>query len=117
MLEYFTSIGQAVDLIGNTELMMKVHPEVYGPRLDAIKELRDLDDGTLHRGNEFRRVASLVNVPVGLAIKMEQPNFFQDKKAFYRWLSDHPEFRTYEKKGGSRPAVTYTDGVPTVHGG
>lgn len=110
MLEFVASPNQIIDLLGNTELMMKTHPEIYGPRLDAIKELRDIDDGTLHRGNEFRRVASLTNIPAALAVRMETPGFFQDKKAFYKWLAQHPEYRTYERKGGSRPAVTFNNG-------
>lgn len=94
-------------------LLMKVAPDYYGPRFQGIADLRAMDDGTLHRGNEFRRVASLVNVPLAQATRMTNPGFLRDRRAFYKWLND-PDggaaYKTYESRGGSRPTVTYIDG-------
>lgn len=99
-----------VDVL-DPKLLMKVDPKYYGPKFQAVADLRALDDGTLHRGNEFRRVASLVNVPLAQAIRMTNPTFLRDKRAFYKWLNgEGAAYKTYEQKGGSRPAVTYTDG-------
>ena len=105
-----------LDKITDADTLMKAAPEYYGPRFEAIAELRAIDDGTLHRGNEFRRVASLVNVPLMNAMRMCEPGFFKDKKAFYAWLSRNPQYRTYDKRGGSRPAQTYVDGKPVQNG-
>lgn len=101
-----------VDMLKPSTLM-EFEPDYYGPRFQAIADLRAQDDGTLHRGNEFRRVASLVNVPLALAARMTDPNFMRNKREFYAWLRANPEYRTYEKKGGSRPSVTFTNGEQT----
>lgn len=97
------------------ETLMAVAPDYYGPRLDAIAELRAQDDGSLHKGNEFRRVASLVNVPLVEATRLTQPGFFKDKKQFYRWLktSGRP-YMTYNDKGRQRLSETYVDGKPVL---
>ena len=56
------------DMLMSPKTLMRANPEYYAPRFEAVKELRDLDDGSLHKGGEFRRVASLVNVPAGLCV-------------------------------------------------
>ena len=94
----------------SAETLMKSDPEYYGPRFEAIKELRDADDGTLHRGNEFRRVASLVNVPMFMAAKLLDPEWMGDKNKFYKWLARNPQYKTYDSRGGSRPSSTVVDG-------
>jgi hypothetical protein len=98
------------DQLFDVDTLMKADAEYYAPRFDAIKELREQDDGTLHRGNEFRRVASLVNVPMFQAVKLLDPEWMKDKKKFYAWLKRHPEYKTYDNRGGSRPSVTVVDG-------
>src|SRR3990172_1929759 len=94
----------------SAETLMKSNPDYYGPRIEAIKKLRDADDGTLHRNSEFRRVASLVNVPMFMAAKLLDPEWMQDKKKFYAWLARNPQYKTYDSRGGSRPSSTVVDG-------
>jgi hypothetical protein len=80
-------------------LLMAVAPDYYGPRFDAIKELRDADDGSLHSGSEFRRVASFVNVPLANAITtVLDPEWMKDKKKFYAWLDRNRAYCTYQRK-------------------
>jgi hypothetical protein len=80
-------------------LLMAVAPDYYGPRFDAIKELRDADDGSLHSGSEFRRVASFVNVPLANAITtVLDPEWMKDKKKFYSWLRRNQAYCTYQIK-------------------
>lgn len=100
----------AIDKITSAENLMKSDPEYYGPRFDAIKELREQDDGTLHRGNEFRRVASLVNVPMVAVARLLDPSWMSDKKKFYKWLARNPQYKTYDSRGGSKPTSTVVDG-------
>lgn len=99
-----------MDDLTSADLLMKVAPEYYRDRFDAIADLRKIDDGTLHRGNEFRRVASLVNVPMWDVMNFLDPTWMKDKRRFYDWLAKHPEYKTYDKRGGSRPSITYLDG-------
>jgi hypothetical protein len=94
----------------DTDMLMKSDPDYYGPRFDAIKELREQDDGTLHRKNEFRRVASLVNVPMMAIVRLLDPSWMADKKKFYAWLKRNPQYKTYDSRGGSRPTSTVVDG-------
>lgn len=103
-----------LDRITDASNLMKAAPEVYGPRFDAIADLRKIDDGSLHKGNEFRRVASLVAVPLQTAMEMIAPGFFKDKRAFYAWLARHQEYRTYEKRGADHPIETFVGGEPVL---
>lgn len=91
-----------IDRLLSAETLMKAAPDYYGPRFDAIADLRAADDGSLHRGNEFRRVASFVNVPLFFAVKMEKPGFFGSKREFYRFLDRHREYLTYDRRNGGR---------------
>jgi hypothetical protein len=116
-VEFFTDSNDALSsaskgyLIASTnpELLMKVAPEYYGPRFDALAEERKLDDGTLFRGQEFRKVASFTNVPLFEALRIRE-GLLKGKKEFYRFLEKYPQYRTYDKRGGSRPSVTFVDG-------
>jgi len=99
----------AEDLM-SSDTLVKAAPEYYSPRLDAIKELREQDDGTLHRGNEFRRVASLINVPMFAAVNLLDPEWMKNKKNFYAWLARNPQYKTYDSRGGSRPSSTVVGG-------
>lgn len=94
----------------SAETLRKANPEYYEPRFDAVKELREADDGTLHRGNDFRRVASLVNVPMVAVARLLDPAWMSDKKKFYAWLKRNPQYKTYDSRGGSRPSSTVVDG-------
>lgn len=91
-----------VDRLLSADTLMKADPDYYRGRFEAIADLRHEDDGSLHRGSEFRRVASFVNVPLFLAIKMAKPDFFRDKREFYRFLDRHPEYLTYDRRNGGR---------------
>lgn len=81
-------------------LLMQGAPDYYRPRFDAIAELRAQDDGSLHKGNGFRRVASLVNVPLVQALAtVLDGDWIKDKNKFYQWLDRHPEYCTYQRPG------------------
>lgn len=82
----------------DADTLMKAAPEYYGPRFAAIKELREADDGTGYKRQEFRRVASLVNVPLVMAEKMSNPDFLKDKKKFYAFLDRNPQYITYQRR-------------------
>lgn len=108
---FFVAKNEGVaDKLLSPDLLMKSDPDYYAPRFEAIKELREQDDGTLHRGNEFRRVASLVNVPMLAAVKLLDPEWMSNKKNFYAWLKRNPQYKTYDSRGGSRPTSTVVDG-------
>jgi hypothetical protein len=70
---------------------------VFADRYEAIKELRALDDGTLHKGNEFRRVASIQGPLLDLEILLDA-DFMQNKRKFYAWLDAHPQHCTYDRR-------------------
>lgn len=112
MSKFFVSKNSTpMDLLSDTDALINLRPDYYNPRFEAIADLRAQDDGSLHRGQEFRRVASLVNVPLALAVKMENREFLRDKKAFWKWLSGPgARYKTFDSKGGSRTRMTYTDG-------
>jgi hypothetical protein len=90
------------DSLMSAETLVKSAPDYYGPRLDAIKDLRDSDDGTGYKGHEFRRVASFVNVPMLMAAKIIEPDFLKDKRKFYAFVDRHPEYITYQRRNGGR---------------
>jgi len=100
MSSFFIAKNESIaDVLMDPDLLMAVAPEYYGPRFDAIKELRDEDDGTLHKGMGFRRVASFVNVPLANAIStVLDPEFMKDKRKFYAWLRRNKEYCTYQIK-------------------
>jgi hypothetical protein len=116
-VEFFTDSNDALgnasmgDLMAtsNPDLLMKAAPEYYGPRFDAMAEERKLDDGTLFRGQEFRKVASFTNVPLFEALRIRD-GLLKGKREFYRFLEKYPQYRCYDKRGGSRPTVTFTNG-------
>jgi hypothetical protein len=101
-----TEIDEAFD-IGP---LMALHPDYYGPRFDAIADLRNQDDGSLHRRQGFRRVASFVNVPLfQAATTLLDPEFMKNKKKFYAWLRRNREYCTYDIKSHTlAPAGTTT---------
>jgi len=97
-----------MDVALDPDMLMKVHPDYYGPRFQAIADLRKLDDGTLHKGNEFRRVASFVNVPLfNKARQLFDPEFMKDRKRFYAFLDRNRQYCTYDRRwpGGEQPTV------------
>lgn len=96
-MSFFVEKNTFLDWYTDPETLVGSNPDYYAPRFDAIKEVREQDDGSLHRGNEFRRVASLVNVPMLEAIKLVEPGFLKDKKTFYDWLD----------RGNNRAYCTY----------
>ena len=82
----------------DADLLMQGAPDYYRPKFEAIKELRSLDDGTLHKGNGFRRIASLVNVPLAQALAtILDADWIKDKNKFYQWLDRNPEYCTYQR--------------------
>jgi hypothetical protein len=100
---YFTGKNEQVfDKLMDPETLLKSAPDYYAPRFESIKEMREEDDGTGHRGQEFRRVASFVNVPLFLAAKLTNPDFLKDKKQFYRFIDKYPEYVSYQRRNGGR---------------
>ena len=115
-MSFFVSKNMTIaDELLNPDMILKSAPDVYGPRFDAIKEIRDMDDGSMHKGNEFRRVASLVNIPLANMTSILDPEFMKNKKKFYAWL-DKGENRAYctydRRKMGKKRSdmVTFQDG-------
>ena len=104
----------AMDEALSVEPLVSLYPEIYGPRLDAIAELRRQDDGSLHRGNGFRRVASFVNIPLfNAATTLLEPDFMKDKRKFYAFLRRNKEYCTYDIRSHTvapQGTVTYVDG-------
>jgi hypothetical protein len=100
-MSFFVGKNDSPLEIMNPDVLMRAAPEYYGPRFDAIAELRSQDDGSLHKGNEFRRVASLVNVPLLNAVQVCEPGFFKDRKTFYDWLDkeENKRYCTYQRPG------------------
>ena len=96
-MEFFIRPSETlIDKVSNPSGLVARNPEL-ADRFDAIKEMRSLDDGTLHRGNEFRRVASLIGSLEDLQRAIE-PEFLRDKRRFYAWLDAHPEYCTYDRR-------------------
>jgi len=102
------------DELLDSDMLMKADPDLYGPRFDAIKELRDQDDGTGYKGHEFRRVASLVNVPLANIAGILEPEWMKNKRAFYAWLDrgENRRYVTYDRRKGKKRSdmVTFQDG-------
>jgi hypothetical protein len=91
---------------GDTDDFMDRFPTIYGPRFEAIAELRKADDGSMHKGQEFRRVASFVNIPMfGAVTRLFEPDFMKDKNKFYAFLDRNKQYCTYDRrwKGGEQP--------------
>ena len=90
------------DAIMDVDLLMRVAPDYYRPRLEAIADLRNADDGSGYKGQEFRRVASFVNVPLFLAARLQEPELLQDKRKFYAFVDRHPQYLTYDRRNKGR---------------
>jgi hypothetical protein len=89
--------GWADELL-NPDLLRAVAPDYYNPKFEAIAEVRAIDDGTISKGAAFRRVASLVNVPLANAIStVLDHEWMKDKKKFYAWLDRNREYCTYQR--------------------
>lgn len=111
MNSFFIAKNESVaDEALNAEAFMKVAPDYYRPRFQAIADLRAMDDGTLHKGNGFRRVASFVNLPMFKAAQLLDPEFMQDKRKFYDFLRRNREYATYDIKSHTL-APRYTSTV------
>ena len=97
---FVEKIEKGVDLVATD---MAADPQ-YADRYAAIKELRGLDDGTLYKGSEWRRVASLQGPLLDLAQVLD-PEFLQNKKRFYAFLDAHRESCTYDRRKQSLPQM------------
>ena len=107
------TMGELIEA-SDPDLLMKLDPQRYGPALEAVAELRSRDDGSLAPGQEFKRVASFVNVPLFQAMRMQEGLLKGSKKEFYKFLERYPAYRTYDRRGGSRPRVTFVNGEQIV---
>lgn len=91
------------------EPLIKLAPEVYNERFEAIADLRKADDGSLHRGSEFRRIASFVNIPLWAGMDLLDPDFMKDKKKFYAFLRRNRQYATFDISSHTkRPQYTST---------
>jgi hypothetical protein len=103
MESFFVAKNEEVfDKVMSPDFLMKAAPDYYKDRFETIKEMREADDGTGHKDQEFRRVASFVNVPLFLATRLANPNFLKDKKQFYRFIDKHPEYVSYQRRNNGR---------------
>jgi hypothetical protein len=97
------------DELMSPKALTKLHGDIYNDRFDAVSDIRKTDDGSLHRGNGFRRVASFVNIPLWGAITLLDPEFMKDKKKFYAFLRRNREYATYDITSHTkRPRYTST---------
>lgn len=97
------------DRILNPDILDKLYPEIYRDRFDAIADLRKMDDGSLHQGQGFRRVASFVNIPLISALQLVDPEFMKDKKKFYAFLRRNRQYATFDITSHTkRPRFTST---------
>lgn len=107
-MSFFTAPNEtALDLV--TE-RLAANPS-FAERYEAIADLRSIDDGSLHRGSELRRVASLQG-PLADLMHVLDPGWVKDKRKFYAWLDRHPQHCTYDRRKNVRPLpmVTFMDG-------
>jgi hypothetical protein len=112
-VNFFVSKNETeFESVMSAETLMKSDAEYYAPRFAAIKALRDADDGSLHKGNEFRRVASFVNVPMFMATKISDPDFLKDKRKLYAFIDRHPEYCTYQRRGRAGRADLVRQSMP-----
>ena len=97
------------DVVMDPKALVHLKPEVYRERFDAIADLRKIDDGSLHQGNGFRRIASFVNIPLWSGMTLLDPEFMKDKKKFYAFLRRNREYATYDITSHTkRPRFTST---------
>ncbi|HLC20930.1 MAG TPA: hypothetical protein VJM10_02325 [Candidatus Methylomirabilis sp.] len=90
-----------IDTLTDAESLSRHAPDYYGPRLDAIKEMRDHSDGWDSQ-EPFRHIASFVNVPLFNAIgTVLNPDFMRNKNNFYAWLDRNPEYCVYDRRSHS----------------
>jgi hypothetical protein len=100
-----------MDKVSSPEELVRRNPEV-ADRFDAIKDLRSMDDGSVHRGSEFARVANLQG-PLEDLLRAIEPEFLSDKKKFYAWLDAHPEYCTYDRRKARDPNMLLNGVVVT----
>lgn len=104
--------GSILRALTDPENIVRANPE-YADRFSAIAELRAQDDGSFHRGQEFRRVASLC-VPAFMAHAILNGEFLRDRKLFYQWLdSEQGEaYCTYDRRKNAKRSdmVTFVNG-------
>lgn len=97
------------DVVMSPDALVQLKPEIYRERFDAIADLRKIDDGSLHQGNGFRRIASFVNIPLWSGMTLLDPEFMKDKKKFYAFLRRNREYATYDITSHTkRPRFTST---------
>jgi len=101
-MAFFVSNNEELDTLLNPDTLMKADADYYAPRFEAIKNLRDSDDGSLHKGSEFRRVASFTNVPIWLAAQLSDGNLMKDKRRFYALVDKYPQYCTYQRRNGGK---------------
>lgn len=108
-MSFFVRPTQSLmDKVVNPSDLVARNPD-FADRFDAIKELRGIDDGSLHRGNEFRRVANLIG-PIEDLLRAIEPEFLRDKRKFYAWMDANPEYCTYDRRRHRDPNML-TNGI------
>lgn len=105
---FFRPAETLMDKVCDPSGLVKRNPDL-ADRYDAVKELRSMDDGSLHRGSDFRRVASIMGSIEDL-LRVIEPEFLKDKRKFYAWLDAHPESCTYDRRKRRDPNMM-TNGI------
>ena len=112
-MSFFTASNSELNILTNAAALVEGEPRL-ADRFDAIAELRSMDDGSLYKGQPFKRVASIIAPFIDIAHILE-PEFMKNKRKFYAWLDDNKEYCTYDRRRTARPIegqVTYFDGKP-----
>lgn len=92
---YIDKNDSVMDAVSDARNMVRSDP-LQAERFNGVADIRRLDDGSLHRGNEFRRVAS-IQAPLFAVLKLLEPEFMHKPK-FYAWLDRNPEYCTYDRR-------------------
>lgn len=101
MSEFFTADHTVLNSVSERMLT----DPVYQDRYDAISELRSghvEHPARVHSlTDQWMRVASFQGPLLDLA-RVLDPNFLLDKKKFYKFLDDNPQYCAYDRRRGRR---------------
>lgn len=117
-MEFF--VEKAIDRATSTE-MARVKVPQFDDAMDAVKDLRqqyrELGTYGWMYGKGWRHVAS-ISGPVLQVAEILDPEFLNghNKRDFYRWIDEHPEYLTYDrrKQAARGDMLTFSEGNPIV---
>ena len=102
-LEWFTGSNLFLDRATDIEKWRKRDP-LFQQSMEAAADLRQYNREAGTNGNlgEWKSVAT-IRGPVLSVAEIAQPRLLHDKKKFYSWLDEHPQFLAYDRrKHGAR---------------